>query len=198
MTPAQLEPSAHAPCSSTIVGLGPPPPAAWAAAALAGAIWLTETSSPATARTTAISMIRILERRIPWIKFTAVFPSCWCENLLPGRNVFASVGSLADTPVSWPGPGMYGAGAGSPRPASAGAVRQARHLSTGLGSPAVKPGCRPGIPRMRTLTSQADGFWHRQAARAAGHRGPSCLAPMTWMHMEAVMKFLPVLLRVHA
>src|ERR1700757_2477889 len=63
---------------------------------------------------------------------------------------------------------MYGAGAGSPRPASAGAARQARHLSTGLGSPAGKPGCQPGIPRMRTLTSQADGFWHRQAARAKG------------------------------
>jgi hypothetical protein len=45
-------------------------------------------------------MIRILERRIPWIEFTAVYPSCWCENLLPGRNVFASVGSLAETPVS--------------------------------------------------------------------------------------------------
>src|SRR2546430_8652325 len=105
MTSSQLEPSAHAPCSSTMVGLGPPPLAAVAVAAPAGAIWLAGTSTPATARTTAISMIRILERRIPWIKFTAVFPSCWCENLLPGRNVFASVGSLADTPVSWPGPG---------------------------------------------------------------------------------------------
>src|SRR5260370_10031142 len=48
MTASQLEPSAHAPCSSTMMGLGPPPPAAWAAAALAGATWLTETSSPTT------------------------------------------------------------------------------------------------------------------------------------------------------
>src|SRR5258707_14295117 len=74
MTASQLEPSAHAPCSSTMVGLGPPPPAAWAAAARAGAIWLAETSSPATARTTAISTIRLLESRIPWMMFTAVLP----------------------------------------------------------------------------------------------------------------------------
>src|SRR5216684_1149781 len=105
MTRSQLEPSAQAPCSSTMVGLGPPPLAAWAVAAPAGAIWLTETSSPATARTTATSTIRILFTGIPWIMFTTVFPYSWCENLLPGRSVFASVGSLAGTPASWPGPG---------------------------------------------------------------------------------------------
>jgi hypothetical protein len=46
-----------------MVGLGPPPLAA-VVAAPAGAIWLAETSSPATARTTAISTIRILEKRM--------------------------------------------------------------------------------------------------------------------------------------
>src|SRR5690348_6835390 len=135
MTPSQLEPSAHAPCSSTMVGLGPPPLAA-VVAAPAGAIWLTETSTPATARTTAISTIRILERRIPWIKFTAVFPSCWCENLPPGRNVFASVESLADTPVSWPGPGDVRGGGGLA------ASRQCGGLSDRLGTSARDWGVR--------------------------------------------------------
>src|SRR2546423_15168095 len=74
MTPSQLEPSAHAPCSSTMVGLGPPPLVAAAVAAPAAAIWLAETSSPATARTTAIRTIRILERRMLWMMFTAVLP----------------------------------------------------------------------------------------------------------------------------
>src|SRR6266567_2660777 len=103
MTPSQLEPSAHAPCSSTMVGLGPPPLAAVAKAAPAGAIWLAETSSPATARTTAISTIRILERRMLWMMSTAVLLSCCCENPPPGAGMFASVGSLVGTPHADPG-----------------------------------------------------------------------------------------------
>src|SRR2546423_13014705 len=98
MTPAQLEPSAHAPCSSTIVGLGPPPLAA--VAAPAGAIWLAETSIPATARTTAISTIRILERRMLWMMSTAVLLSCYCENPPPGAGMFASVKSPVGTPAA--------------------------------------------------------------------------------------------------
>jgi predicted ATPase len=53
---------AHAPCSSTIVGLGPPPPTAWTVAARAGAIWLAKPSRPATPSTTEIAATRILDR----------------------------------------------------------------------------------------------------------------------------------------
>src|SRR5690242_18466465 len=62
-----------------MAGLGTLSPGAWAAAAPAGAIWLAETSSPATARTAAISAVRILDRRTPWMMFTEVFLSCCCD-----------------------------------------------------------------------------------------------------------------------
>src|SRR6266702_292878 len=58
MTRSQLEPSAQAPCSSTITGFGPPPQ--WKACeplARAEAPWLVRASRPATARTAA-KMIR--------------------------------------------------------------------------------------------------------------------------------------------
>ena len=82
----------------TMVGLGPPPLAA-VIAAPAGAIWLAETSSPATARTMAISTIRILERRMLWMMSTAVLHSCCCENPPPGAGMFASVESPVGTPA---------------------------------------------------------------------------------------------------
>jgi hypothetical protein len=43
MTAYQLEASAHAPCSSTIVGLGPLPPAALVVVARADGSWLAVT-----------------------------------------------------------------------------------------------------------------------------------------------------------
>ena len=86
----------------TMVGLGPPPLAA-VIAAPAGAIWLAETSSPATARTMAISTIRILERRMLWMMSTAVLHSCCCENPPPGAGMFASVESPVGTPACRPG-----------------------------------------------------------------------------------------------
>jgi hypothetical protein len=58
MTRSQLEPSAQAPCSSTITGFGPPPqPKAREPPARAEAPWLVRASTPATARTAA-KMIR--------------------------------------------------------------------------------------------------------------------------------------------
>src|SRR5712692_1410793 len=78
-----------------MVGLGPPPPAAWAVAAPAGPIWLAETSRPATARTTAISTIRILERRMPWMMFTAVFlpdGATWIGVVCRGRECWPRIG----------------------------------------------------------------------------------------------------------
>src|SRR5271165_1713969 len=63
MTPSQLELSAHAPCSSTIVGLAPVAPAvtatcaACAVAPRAEGAWLLVMSNPAMART-AVTVIR--------------------------------------------------------------------------------------------------------------------------------------------
>ena len=55
MTPSQLLVSAHAPCTSTMVGLGPSPAAA-ASAVRAYAIWLTGMTKPAMATMTAAMM----------------------------------------------------------------------------------------------------------------------------------------------
>src|ERR1700678_1383868 len=59
MTASQLEASAQAPCSSTIVGLGPPPPALVVVAPAEGS-WLAVTASPVIARMTAIITRRSL------------------------------------------------------------------------------------------------------------------------------------------
>ena len=58
MTPSQLLVSAHAPCTSTMVGLGPSPAAA-ASAVRADAIWLSGMTSPAMATTAATAIRRI-------------------------------------------------------------------------------------------------------------------------------------------
>ena len=59
MTPSQLPLSAHAPCTSTMLGLGPSPAAA-ASAARADAIWLSGMTKPAMATMTAAIMSRSL------------------------------------------------------------------------------------------------------------------------------------------
>src|SRR5271170_2987690 len=60
MTAFQLEPSAQEPCSSTIVGLGPPLQAAREVVACAEGSWLAAVASAAVARITAITMTRSL------------------------------------------------------------------------------------------------------------------------------------------
>src|SRR5580704_11421983 len=55
MTPSQLLVSAHAPCTSTMVGFGPSPAAA-ASDAPADAIWLSGITTPAMATITAAVM----------------------------------------------------------------------------------------------------------------------------------------------
>src|SRR5271156_5214737 len=79
-TPFQLPESAHAPCSSTIVGLGP------AAARLgeAEAIWAVAANRPATARTAASRPKRSLVSRAASGNFI--------ESLLRGRNGPGGVG----------------------------------------------------------------------------------------------------------
>jgi hypothetical protein len=61
MTAAQLDASAHAPCSSTIVGFGPGCP--WCAVPVwADATWLAEMSSVAMVIAAAVTMTRSLIR----------------------------------------------------------------------------------------------------------------------------------------
>src|SRR5580700_5690129 len=71
MTPSQLALLAHAPCTSTMVGLGPPP----ASAVPADAIWLSGMTKPAMATITAAIMSRSLPGRVIRAVFTEVsFP----------------------------------------------------------------------------------------------------------------------------
>jgi hypothetical protein len=71
MTPSQLLVSAHAPCTSTMVGFGPSPAAA-ALAVLADAIWLSGMTKPAMATITAAIMSRSLPGRAIRMMFTEV------------------------------------------------------------------------------------------------------------------------------
>ena len=74
MTPSQLLVSAHAPCTSTMVGLGPSPAAA-ASAVRADAIWLSGMTKPAMATITAAIMSRSLPGCAIRVMFTEVsFP----------------------------------------------------------------------------------------------------------------------------
>src|SRR6202042_1438861 len=74
MTPSQLLVSAHAPCTSTMVGLGPSPAAA-ASAVRADALWLSGMTKPAMATITAAIMSRSLPGRVIRAVFTEVsFP----------------------------------------------------------------------------------------------------------------------------
>src|SRR5712692_9981511 len=86
-----------------MVGLGPSP-AARKVVAPAGAIWLAETSSPATARTTAISMIRIRGRCIPSMMFTEVFLSAGERGVEPVEHDpvgLAERAGMGGTGTSW-------------------------------------------------------------------------------------------------
>ena len=60
MTAFQLEASAQEPCSSTIAGLGPPPPVARVVVAWAEGIWLADMASAAMARIAAMMTARSL------------------------------------------------------------------------------------------------------------------------------------------
>src|ERR1700733_10588439 len=74
MTPPQLALLAHAPWTSTMVGLGPPPAAA-APAVPADAIWLSGMTRPAMATITAAIMSRSLPGHATRVMFTEVpFP----------------------------------------------------------------------------------------------------------------------------
>src|ERR1700734_4037188 len=74
MTPSQLALLAHAPCTSTMVGLGPPPAPA-GAPVWADAIWLSGMTRPAMATITAAIMSRSLPGGAIRVMFTEVsFP----------------------------------------------------------------------------------------------------------------------------
>src|SRR6266567_5602980 len=74
MAPSQLLVSAHAPCTSTMLGLGPSPAAA-ASAVRADATWLSEMSKPAMATITAATTRRSLPGCAIRVRFTEVsFP----------------------------------------------------------------------------------------------------------------------------
>jgi hypothetical protein len=71
MTPSQLLVSAHAPCTSTMLGLGPSPAAA-ASVVRADAIWLSGMAKPAMATMTAAIMSRSLPGCATRVMFTEV------------------------------------------------------------------------------------------------------------------------------
>src|ERR1700678_2155890 len=75
MTPSQLLVSAHAPCTSTMVGLGPSPAGA-ASAVRADAIWLSGRTKPAVATMAAAIVSRSLPGRAIRVMFTEV-SSVW-------------------------------------------------------------------------------------------------------------------------
>src|ERR1700691_2846454 len=74
MTPSQLPLSAHAPCTSTMLGLAPPPAAAAPAvpAVPADAVWLSAATKPAMATITAAIMSRSLPSHATRVMFTEV------------------------------------------------------------------------------------------------------------------------------
>ena len=74
MTPFQLLLLAHAPCSSTMVGLGPPPAPA-GLPVRAEANWLTGMTSPAMAATAAMTIRRSRRTGVIAVMFMKIFPS---------------------------------------------------------------------------------------------------------------------------
>src|SRR5271155_838599 len=68
MTPSQLPVLAHAPCTSTMVGLGPAPTVA-ASAVPADAIWLSGMTKPAMATMT----VAIMRRSLPGCAIRVMF-----------------------------------------------------------------------------------------------------------------------------